>query len=105
MQIWLAISFMSWTSDYLSSGVFPLKCTPSTSCFLTRGFQTSSPKGRDVCEADMDDEPAFGAPKGAAATEVPPTALQEKNNSQAVVGLVKGCQTLLVVLQKISEQS
>jgi hypothetical protein len=53
----------------------------------------------------MDDEPAFGAPKGAAATEVPPTALQEKNNSQAVVGLVKGCQTLLVVLQKISEQS
>lgn len=28
-------------------------------------------EARDVCEADMDDEPAFGAPKGAAATEVP----------------------------------
>ena len=34
------------------------------------------PKDRDVCEADMDDEPAFEAPGGAAA-EVPQAALTQ----------------------------
>ena len=71
---WYVWTWLAMSSDYLSPGAFPLKCTPSTSCFSTPGFQTSSPKDRDVCEADMDDEPAFGAPEGAAATEVPQTA-------------------------------